>query len=236
MCIQVGQPLSNPKAEADADLSVTCACGCACGWRGGVSWHPYLLRFPLLLVPVRSRPAHAVRKVVHFGLDRHHINSWRRRCLCLGLEPTQQQLSLHFADVHRSAERDLLHGDGAQVAVRCMGLRAAALRKHSAQANMPRNAPCGARNGQNTGYPTASTQHTHEVRAEGTHIAPAIPPDTHGLSTWIPAQFARTPPCTCDPTPTRSLDATHKMLVLVLRDNYYNDDDRNVSDSAPICR
>jgi hypothetical protein len=55
-----------------------------------------------------------------------------------------------------------------------------------------------------------------------------------GLSTWIPAQSARAPPCACDPTPTRSLDATHKMLVL--RDNYYNDDDRNGSDSAPICR
>ena len=56
----------------------------------------------------------------------------------------------------------------------------------------------------------------------------------YGLSTWIPAQFARAPPYTCDPTPTRSLDAAHKMLVL--RDNYYYDDDRNGSDSAPICR
>ena len=58
----------------------------------------------------------------------------------------------------------------------------------------------------------------------------------YGLSTWIPAQFARAPPCTCDPTPTRSLDATHKVLVLRQEDNYYYDDDRNGSDSAPICR
>jgi hypothetical protein len=38
----------------------------------------------------------------------------------------------------------------------------------------------------------------------------------YGLSTWIPAQFARTPPCTCDPTPTRSLDATPRCYETII--------------------